>query len=177
MHRIPITSQVALIAVALASTACSGASDASPAPSSPPAEASQAPVTSSSVPATATAAAAELTFTIENDACDYAGPTTIPYGTLDMTLEVRDTLSSQYGLFLFVVEPGHTADEVAAAYPGDPPSWATLVDTYVMGRPGETGNYERNLRQIIAYKGGPIYVLCTRPERVLGLFGPIDVVG
>jgi hypothetical protein len=47
------------------------------------------------------------------------------------------------------------------------------------GRVETTGSAavaREDLSRMGAYSGGPIYILCARPDRVLDIFGPIEVV-
>ncbi|MDA8237368.1 MAG: hypothetical protein M0T75_05725 [Chloroflexi bacterium] len=169
-------------AVLLLAAACSGAG-ATTAPSSAPPAATPVPVATSAAAdssASPTMAAATMTIIISGDACTYEGPSSIPYGPFAATWTIDDTRYLEYGLFVLAVPGGQTDAEVrAAAVVGapleDPPAWMTLLSVYPYGSPATTEVFRRDLRQMAAYHRGPIYIACARPDRLLGLFGPIAV--
>jgi hypothetical protein len=127
-----------------------------------------------------TQAAAAMAITIEPDTCTYDGPTSIPYGPFEVTWAIRDTQQLEYGLFVFTLAPGKTLDDMKAAAATSaedeaPPDWVTMLTIYPYGSPGTTEIFRRDLREMAAYKDGPIYIMCAHPDKVLGIFGPIEV--
>lgn len=121
-----------------------------------------------------------MAITIEGDTCRYDGPTSIPYGPFEVTWAIHDTSQLEYGLFVFTLAPGRTLDDVRSAMATAtedeaPPDWMRLLTIYPYGSPGTTEIFRRNLREMAAYKDGPIFIMCAHPDKTLGLFGPIAV--
>jgi hypothetical protein len=172
-----------LVAVVVMAAACAGATGTAPPSATETQTAAAATPAPTPLPATPvpspTMAAAAMAITIEDDACRYAGPTTIPYGPFEVTWEIRDTTKLEYGLFVFTLAPGRTIEDartaIETANEGDPPDWLKFLTIYPYGSPGTTEIFRRDLRQMAAYEDGPIYILCAHPDKILGLFGPIEV--
>jgi hypothetical protein len=183
MHRFRIFHATGPVLALLVLAACSGASSgtppaspsaipATPAPTSPPVTVAPSP--------SPTLAAAAMAITIEGDTCTYDGPTSIPFGPFEVAWAIRDTSQMEYGLFVFTLAPGKSLDDArtaieTAADDEAPPAWMTMLTSYPYGSPGTTEIVRRDLRQMAAYEDGPIYIMCAHPDRILGLFGPIEV--
>ena len=176
---------VALVGLA----ACAGAdASAPPGPtnaSAPTVAPPTARATETAAPAATDPAAspAAITMTTEGDTCRYDGPASIPYGAYEVSFIVGDSASAQFGWFVLTLGPGRTVQDARAALEamwadadGAPPDWITLLTIHPFETTGEAKVARENLRQMGAYTGGPIYFLCARPDRILGLFGPIEVV-
>lgn len=166
---------------------CAGG-DAStrPGPTDAPPSSTVAPptaqaTTDSAAASDAAASPPAITLTVEGDACRYDGPESIPYGEYDVTFVVRDTVSQDHGWFVLTLAPGRTIDDARAAIEagGDdepPPDWVTVLTIHPFETTGTAKVARENLRHMGAYTGGPIYIMCARQERLLDIFGPIEVV-
>jgi hypothetical protein len=184
MHRSRILHATGPALALLVLAACSGASSGTP-PASPfaiPATPvpTSTPVLATAAPSPTPDAAAAMAITIEGDTCTYDGPTSIPYGSFEVTWAIRDTSQLEYGLFVFTLAPGKTLDDARIAIETSaddeaPPAWMTMLTIYPYGSPGTTEMFRRDLREMAAYEDGPIYIMCAHPDKVLGLFGPIEV--
>lgn len=179
-----VAALVALVGLA----ACAGAGTSPQMPTKAPVPTVAPPTarateTASPVATDAAASPAAITMTVEGDDCRYDGPASIPYGAYEVSFIVRNSASKELGWFVFTVEPGRTAQDARAALEamwadagGPEPDWVTLLTIHPFETTGEAKVARENLRHMGAYTGGPIYFLCARPDRILDLFGPIEVV-
>lgn len=165
--------------------ACAGTdASTSPVPTSAPTPSVALPTAQATEIAAASDAAASppaITLTVEGDVCSYDGPESIPLGAYEVSFVVRDTASQDYGWFVFTLAPGRTLDEARAAVEatGDdepPPDWVTVLTIHPFETTGTAKVARENLRHMGAYTGGPIYIMCARQDRILDIFGPIEVV-
>lgn len=181
MSRSMLVSASGLAAALAVMAACGGTSTPAPTPVPTPG-ATASPAAVAPPTATPSSAPAAMTLTVENDTCTYDGPTTIPYGTYEVTFDVRDLTYPTNGWFVFVLDAGRTVEEARALFgstddtTGPPPAWLTMLTVHAFGgAPGTVETRQENLRQMGAYKDGPIYILCARPDHVYDIFGPIEV--
>lgn len=187
ISRFGVTAGLVVALVGLAACAGAGASAPpgrtnAPAPTVAPPTA-RATETASPVATDPAASPAAITMTVEGDTCRYDGPASIPYGAYEVSFIVGDSASKEFGWFVLALGPGRTAQDARAAIEafwadadGAPPDWMTLLTIHPFETTGEAKVAREDLRQMGAYTGGPIYFLCARPDRVLDLFGPIEVV-
>lgn len=177
MHRSNLVPAMGLAAVVAVTAACGGTSSPAPTPVPTASAAAAAPAA-----ATPTLPPVAMALTIENDACSYQGPTSIPYGPYAVTFDVRETRYPQNGWFVFTLDAGRSLEEARAVIESEdettePPAWLTMLTIHPFGgTPGAAETWQEDLRQMGAYTHGPIYILCARPDHVYDIFGPIEVM-
>jgi hypothetical protein len=183
MIRARVLPAIGFAAVLAVTTACGSTSTSKPTPfpaTAPTDSATAAPPVTVAPSPSPTLAAAAMAITIDGDTCTYDGPTSIPLGPFEVAWAIHDTSQLEYGLFVFTLAQGKTLDDArtaieTAADDEAPPPWMTMLTIYPYGSPGTTEMFRRDLRQMAAYKDGPIYIMCAHPAKILGLFGPIEV--
>jgi hypothetical protein len=121
---------------------------------------------------------AEGTITLEGGQCSYDGPQPIPAKTtFTVNWYVYDNLSSNYGLYVFIVGEGKTADDLQAALrlEGTPPDWLTQAGSF---ETGPNSSLQVTVKTVSGPLFGPLYFACfTTESSPPKIIGPLTVTG
>ena len=128
-----------------------------------PAAQTATPVNSGSVP--------DVTVTFRGDKCTYGGPDKVYAGRLTVGLSVIEKKFTSYGLFMAILDPDKTMQDLKNWPSLDQPPWMHTVDAKTV-----TPGYPTSLSVLVTE--GPLYLICFGfdPETIIGQLGPIEVV-
>ena len=140
---------------------------AAPEPTTPPPTPTAIPVP--------TLPPAEATITCEGTFCTYEGPQPIPaQETFTVNWYVNSTTCEEFGLLVFLVSEEQTKEDVVAAFKreGEPPAWLTQAGSFFT-KPNSSLQVTVQTADGLLF--GPLYFICSTPERILTVIGPIEV--
>lgn len=118
---------------------------------------------------------AEATITCEGTFCTYEGPQPIPaQETFTVNWYINSTVGEEFGLFVFLTDEGKTKEDVMDAYNREsaPPDWLTQAGTFFT-KPNSSKQVTVQTAEGPLF--GPLYFICSTPEKMLTVIGPIEV--
>jgi len=126
-----------------------------------------------SVPAP-TLPSAEATITCEGTFCTYQGPQPIPaHEAFTVNWYVNSTAGEEFALIVFLTEEGKTKEDVVDVYNREkPPDWLTQAGTFFT-KPNSS--LQVTVQTAEGSLFGPLYFICSTPEKILTVIGPIEV--
>ena len=147
-------------------TAPTTAPTAAPEPTTPPPT-----PTLESVP---TLPPAEATITCEGTFCTYAGPQPIPaQETFTVNWYVNSTAGEEFALIVFLTDEGKTKEDVVDVYNREStPDWLTPAGTFFT-KPNSSLQVTAQTAKGPLF--GLLYFICSTPEKILNVIGPIEV--
>lgn len=117
---------------------------------------------------------AQATITCEGTFCSYEGPQPIPaQETFTVNWYVNSTAGEEFALIVFLTEEGKTKEDVVDVYNRETtPDWLTQAGTFFT-KPNSS------LQVTVQATEGPLfgslYFICSTPEKILNVIGPIEV--
>jgi hypothetical protein len=117
---------------------------------------------------------ADATITCEGTFCTYEGPQPIPaQETFTVNWYVNSTAAEEFGLIVFLTEEGKTKEDVVDVYNRETiPDWLTPAGTFFT-KPNSS--LQVTVRAADGPLFGPLYFICSTPEKILNVIGPIEV--
>ncbi|MFZ5909644.1 MAG: hypothetical protein ACOYYU_06485 [Chloroflexota bacterium] len=154
----------------------------SPAPTSPPPAPTSIPTTlpeptlppaPTTIPIP-TLPPAEATITCEGTFCTYEGPQPIPaQETFTVNWYVNSTAGEEFALIVFLTEEGKTKEDVVDVYNREStPDWLTQAGTFFT-KPNSS--LQVTVQTAEGSLFGTLYFICSTPEKILTVIGPIAV--
>lgn len=117
---------------------------------------------------------AEATITCEGTFCTYEGPQPIPaQETFTVNWYVNSTAGEEFALIVFLTDEGKTKEDVVDVYNREStPDWLTQAGTFFT-KPNSS--LQVTVQTAEGSLFGPLYFICSTPEKVLTVIGPIEV--
>jgi hypothetical protein len=117
---------------------------------------------------------AEATITCEGTFCTYEGPQPIPaQETFTVNWYVNSTAGEEFALIVFLADEGKTKEDVVDVYNREStPDWLTQAGTFFT-KPNSSLQVTVQIAEGPLF--GPLYFICSTPEKLLTVIGPIEV--
>jgi hypothetical protein len=117
---------------------------------------------------------AEATITCEGTFCTYEGPQPIPaQETFTVNWYVNSTAGEEFALIVFLTDGGKTKEDVVDVYKRETtPDWLTQAGTFFT-KPNSS--LQVTVQTAKGPLFGPLYFICSTPEKILNVIGPIEV--
>lgn len=117
---------------------------------------------------------AEATITCEGTFCTYEGPQPIPaQETFAVNWYVNSTAGEEFALIVFLTDEGKTKEDVVDVYNREStPDWLTQAGTFFT-QPNSSLQVAVQTAEGPLF--GPLYFICSTPEKILTVIGPIEV--
>lgn len=122
----------------------------------------------------ATLPPAEATITCEGTFCTYEGPQPIPaQQTFTVNWYVNSTVGEEFALIVFLTTEGKTKEDVVDVYNWEStPDWLTPAGTFFTN---PNSGLQVTVQTTDGPLFGPLYFICSTPEKILTVIGPIEV--
>lgn len=117
---------------------------------------------------------AEAAITCEGTFCTYQGPQPIPaHETFTVNWYVNSAVGEEFALIVFLTDEGKTKEDVVDVYNREkPPDWLTQAGTFFT-KPNSS--LQVTVKTAEGSLFGPLYFICSTPEKILTVIGPIEV--
>jgi hypothetical protein len=117
---------------------------------------------------------AEATITCEGTFCTYEGPQPIPaQQTFTVNWYVNSTAGEEFALIVFLTAEGKTKEDVVDVYNREStPDWLTPAGTFFTN---PNSGLQVTVQTAEGPLFGPLYFICSTPEKILTVIGPIEV--
>ena len=117
---------------------------------------------------------AEATITCEGTFCAYEGPQPIPaQETFTVNWYVNSTAGEEFALIVFLTDEGKTKEDVVDVYNRETtPDWLKQAGTFFT-KPNSS--LQVTVQTAEGPLFGPLYFICSTPEKILTVIGPIEV--
>ena len=117
---------------------------------------------------------AEATITCEGTFCTYEGPQPIPaQETFTVNWYVNSTAGEEFALIVFLTDEGKTKEDLVDVYNREStPDWLTQAGTFFT-KPNSS--LQVTVQTAEGPLFGPLYFICSTPEKLLNVIGPIEV--
>jgi hypothetical protein len=117
---------------------------------------------------------ADATITCEGTFCTYEGTQPIPaQETFTVNWYVNSTAGEEFALIVFLTDEGKTKEDVVDVYNRETtPDWLTPAGTFFTQ---PNSSLQVTVQTAKGPLFGPLYFICSTPEKILTVIGPIDV--
>jgi hypothetical protein len=118
----------------------------------------------------------EAAIVFKDGTCEYSGPEVFPYGQLEYSWRVEESVKAQFGVITFSLAEGKTLQDFFdwdATGEMMPPGWVLNLAIDDMKEAGGSYQFSRDLTANGNFKGDPIYMACYRTDKP----GAINILG